>query len=507
LVLALCAAALPTAVSQEQERLVSEAAASNATDLINGTVLVTQSIDTGSEVHTLALVRVDQTLDGALSGEVFVEVPGGTGDTGVDVIVSHQPLLRVGDNLQLALVATPSDEAALLAGGPPVYSVVGGTEGAAAVTGSMVEQANAAGDFTLTGSRWDSSDRTRWPIPYRINATNSGLSQAAAVDALRAGLDQWVADPFSDIEFAYGGLTTASPSNYNDGQNTIGWVDTPNPADRFLAQAVWVSSSGDTLAFDVRFNRDYLWAWGRSSGRFDVETVSLHEGGHVIGLGHTTASLQEVMYPSISSNTSKGLGVGDLSGAASLYPAANPPASGPFVEPFVDVPESAYFANAVAWAYQEGITTGTSPTTFDPSEVIDRGQFARMLYRLAGSPGPVTQNTVFVDVPASGELRDATVWLFENGITTGTGPWAFSPLQPLDRGQAATLLWRRSGSPAQALSADPFVDVVRSAHYAEAVTWAWSTGLTNGTSASTFSPTRDISRAEAVVFLYRLSKL
>lgn len=507
LVFVLLGASMPLADSQEQDQLVSESASSVATDVINGTVLVTQSIDSGTEVHTLALVRVDRAVEGSLSGEVFVEVPGGEANGGVRVVVSHQPHLRVGDSLQLALVRAPADEAALLVGGPELYSIVGGIDGAAAVTGSLVSQADASGDFRLTGSRWDPNDPLRWPIPYRINPERSGLGTADAVAALQAGMQQWVDDPFSDIEFEFGGTTTASPSNYNDGNNTIGWVDTPNAADQFLAQAVWVSASGTTLAFDVRFNRDYQWSWGRSPGRFDAETVNLHEAGHVIGLGHTTASLSEVMYPSISSNTTKGLGAGDLSGAASLYPAANPPQTGPFVESFVDVPESAYFADAVRWASDLGITNGTSATTFDPGATIDRGQFARMLYRFSGSPTPAMAGAPFPDVPGSGELRDAVVWLYEEGITTGTSASGFSPLQSLNRGQTASLLWRHSGSPGQALPSDPFLDVVRTAHYSEAVTWAWIQGLTNGTSDSTYSPSREMTRAEAVVLLYRLNTL
>lgn len=311
------------------DTIVSSAAAGVATDVINGTVLAIQSVDTGSEVHSLALVRVDDALEGDLSGDVFVEVPGGMSTGGLNVVVSHQPSFRVSDVVQLALLrATAAEEAALTGGASPVYSVVGGIDGAAAVSGSLVSQANAAGDFTLTGSKWNPNDSSRWPIPYRINTANSGLSASDTVAALQGGFQQWVDDNGTDIEFNYQGTTSGSPSNYNDGTNTVGWVTT-GAADQFLAQAVWVSSSGTTLGFDIRFNRDYLWAYGAEPGRFDVETVQLHEVGHALGLGHTTASTAEVMYPSISSNRTKGLGDGDLSGVAGLYPAANPPAPPP----------------------------------------------------------------------------------------------------------------------------------------------------------------------------------
>ena len=321
---------IPEAPAQEGDgTIVSSASASVATDVINGTVLAIQSVDTGTEVHSLALVRVDQAVEGTLSGDIFVEVPGGTSAGGLNVVVSHQPSFRVSDVVQLALTrATAEEEAVLTGSAAAVYSVVGGTEGAAAVSGSLLSQANASGDFTLTGSKWNPNDSSRWPIPYKINTTNTGLSPADTIAALQGGFQQWVDDAATDIEFNYQGTTTTSPSNYNDGTNTVGWIDTPNVADQFLAQAVWVSSQGTTLAFDIRFNRDYQWAWGAQSGHFDVETVQLHEAGHALGLGHTTASTAEVMYPSISSNTTKGLGAGDLSGVAGLYPAANPPAPG-----------------------------------------------------------------------------------------------------------------------------------------------------------------------------------
>ena len=331
--------AIPEAPAQEVsagETIVSEAALNTATDVINGTVLAIQSVDTGNEVHSVALVRVDQAVQGSLAGDIFVEVPGGTSSDGSQVVVSHQPNLRVSDVVQLALVRAPAEEEAVLTGGVPVYSVVGGIDGAAAVSGSLLSQANAAGDFALTGVKWNPNDSSRWPIKYRINPANSGISASATIAALRDGMQQWVDDAGSDIEFNYLGTTSASPSSYNDGNNTVGWITTPNAADQFLAQAVWVSSGGTTLAFDIRFNRDYRWASGAQSGRFDIATVQLHEAGHVLGLGHTLASTAEVMYPSISSNRTKGLGAGDLSGVASLYPAANPELQRPPADPVGD---------------------------------------------------------------------------------------------------------------------------------------------------------------------------
>ena len=169
--------------------------------------------------------------------------------------------------------------------------------------------------------------------------------------------------------------------------------------------------------------------------------------------------------------------------------------------PFVDVPTGAYYYDAVAWAVENDITTGTSATTFGPDIICTRAQMVTFLWRAAGSPEPESTVNPFTYVSAGAYYYDAVLWAVEQGITNGTSASTFSPDATVTRGQTVTFLWRYDGS--TAVSGSSFVDVAADAYYADAVTWAASEGVTTGTSATTFSPDNDCTRAQIVTFLYR----
>ena len=169
--------------------------------------------------------------------------------------------------------------------------------------------------------------------------------------------------------------------------------------------------------------------------------------------------------------------------------------------PFVDVAESAYYYDAVLWAAENGITGGTDATHFSPNATCTRAQIVTFLWRAAGSPEPTTANS-FADVPADSYYAKAVAWAVEQGITTGTGDGKFSPNAPCTRVQSVTFLWRSQKSPA-AGTVNPFTDVAADAYYANAVLWAAENGITGGTSATTFSPNNDCTRAQIVTFLWR----
>lgn len=172
---------------------------------------------------------------------------------------------------------------------------------------------------------------------------------------------------------------------------------------------------------------------------------------------------------------------------------------------FVDVPENAYYAPAVNWAVEKGVTEGTSATTFSPDAACTRAQIVTFLYRAAGSPAVKSTVNPFTDVTASDYYYNAVLWAVENGITTGTSETTFSPNESCTRAQCVTFLYRAVGSAATAKAS--FTDVSADAYYAPAVDWAVEKGVTTGTSATTFSPDDACTRAQIVTFLYRAAQV
>ena len=169
---------------------------------------------------------------------------------------------------------------------------------------------------------------------------------------------------------------------------------------------------------------------------------------------------------------------------------------------FVDVPEGSYYEEAVAWAVENGITKGTSDTTFDPNGICTRAQAVTFLWRAAGCPAPKTITMPFTDVKAGSYYYDAVLWAVENGITKGTSDTTFSPDVTCSRAQIVTFLWRSEKSPA-AGSSNPFTDVAADAYYADAVLWAVKEDVTKGTTDTTFDPNADCTRAQIVTFIWR----
>lgn len=168
---------------------------------------------------------------------------------------------------------------------------------------------------------------------------------------------------------------------------------------------------------------------------------------------------------------------------------------------FADVAAGTYYADAVQWAVEQGITNGTAPATFSPEEACTRGQVVTFLWRAMGSPTPAGTGSAFTDVPAGTYYADAVQWAVEQGITNGTAPDAFSPEETVTRGQVVTFLWRLASQPAA--SGPSFSDVAADAYYAGAVRWAMQEEITNGTAPNTFSPKEACTRGQIVTFLYR----
>ncbi len=167
---------------------------------------------------------------------------------------------------------------------------------------------------------------------------------------------------------------------------------------------------------------------------------------------------------------------------------------------FEDVQKNAYYYDSVVWAVKEQITSGTSAAKFSPDMLCTRAQIVTFLWRAAGCPEPKSTGS-FSDVSADSYYAKAVAWAVENGITAGTGDGKFSPDTGCTRAQAVTFLYRALGKKTD--GSTKFSDVSAGSYYADAVSWAVENKVTNGTGDTTFSPDADCTRAQIVTFLYR----
>ena len=219
------------------------------------------------------------------------------------------------------------------------------------------------------------------------------------------------------------------------------------------------------------------------------------------GAGYTFKEWQ-VVTGGVTINDSKfTMPAGNVEVKAIFEKTATPPPA-PTVNPFVDVPEGSFYYDAVLWAVEKGVTTGTSATTFEPDGSCTRAQAVTFLWRVAGCPAPKSAAMPFTDVKAGSFYYDAVLWAVENGITKGTSETTFEPEADCTRAQIVTLIWRAQKTPAAGTD-NPFNDVKAGSFYETAVLWAVKAGVTKGTSAVTFEPEGICTRGQVVTFLYR----
>ena len=173
--------------------------------------------------------------------------------------------------------------------------------------------------------------------------------------------------------------------------------------------------------------------------------------------------------------------------------------------PFVDVPEDSWFLNPVLWAVGQGVTSGTSATTFSPDASCTRAQVVTFLWAAEGKPDPVSAENPFVDVVESDYFFKAVLWARENGITAGVSADHFGSDQACTRAQVITFLWAAQGKP-QSSTAVTFNDVTASDYFYGAVAWALENKVTSGMSSDSFGSNAVCTRAQVVTFLYAASK-
>ena len=199
-----------------------------------------------------------------------------------------------------------------------------------------------------------------------------------------------------------------------------------------------------------------------------------------------------------SSSGGGGGGGGGGSAAPEETPKTESPATGTVA--FTDVPANAYYTEPVKWAVENGVTAGKTATSFAPNASCTRAQVVTFLWRAAGMPTPKSKAN-FTDVPADAYYAQAVAWAAENGITGGKTATTFAPNATVSRAQVVTFLYRLAGNGAKGTNV--FTDVPANAYYTDAVSWAVANGITEGKTQATFAPDASCTRAQIVTFLYR----
>lgn len=169
---------------------------------------------------------------------------------------------------------------------------------------------------------------------------------------------------------------------------------------------------------------------------------------------------------------------------------------------FSDVSTGAWYYESVEWAYEEEITSGTGNGRFSPNKTCTRKEIIMMLYKMAGKPS-ASGSMPFTDVRYSAYYREAVLWAYQEGIVSGTGNRKFNPDKVCTRAEIVTMLYNMEGKPS-ASGRMPFNDVKYSAYYRKAVIWAYKEGVASGTDSGTFEPNKNCTRAQAVQFLYNM---
>ncbi len=410
----------------------------------------------------------------------------------------------------------------------PTYAVTLHTNGGTINNGNVTEYTYGVGatlptDVTRTGYTfkgwYDNESLTGSPVTA-IGGTEMGNKEYWA---------KWEINQYTIAYDLAGGTAEGNPDTYTietgtftlknptkSGYTFTGWSGTGLDGENNMTVTIPTGSTGNrTYAAHWRYNGS-----GHSYSYYTIKATA-GTGGSISPFGNV--SVREGRDQTFTITPDKGYAVSNVKidgksiGAVKSYTFENVKKShtievifmkangNPQTGVFVDVATGSYYEDAVDWAVENGITKGTDDTHFSPDGICTRAQAVTFLWRTAGSPASKTSAMPFTDVPVGSYYYDAVLWAVENGITKGTSDTTFSPNMTCSRAQIVAFLWRSEKSPA-AGTVNPFADVKADAYYADAVLWAVKEDVTKGTTATTFSPDANCTRAQIVTFIWRCKK-
>ena len=392
-------------------------------------------------------------------------------------------------------------------GGATSYTLTFDTNGGstiAPITQDYGTAITAPADPTKTGytfAGWTPA------IPATMPAENMTIKAKWTVNQYTLTFDTNGGSAIAPITQDYGTAITAPADPTKTGYTFAGWtpaIPTTMPAENLTVTAQWRYNGGGSSGYSYYTIKATAGAGGSISptgsvsvreGRDQTFTITPDKGYAVSNVkidGKSIGAVKSYTFENVSRTHTIEV----------IFMKAN---GNPQTGVFVDVATGSYYEDAVDWAVGNGITQGTDDTHFSPDGICTRAQAVAFLWRAAGSPKPETRTMPFADVPAGSYYYDAVLWAVENGITKGTSDTTFNPNMTCTRAQIVAFLWRSEKSPA-AGTANPFADVKSTAYYADAVLWAVKENITRGTTNTTFSPDADCTRAQIVTFLWRCKK-
>ena len=344
-------------------------------------------------------------------------------------------------------------------------------------------------------------------IPATMPAENMTIKAKWTVNQYTLTFDTNGGSTIAPITQDYGTAITAPADPTKTGYTFAGWtpaIPTTMPAENLTVTAQWRYNGGGSSGYSYYTTKAAAGTGGSISpsgnvsvreGKDQTFTITPDKGYAVANVkidGKSIGAVKSYTFENVRRTHTIEV----------IFMKAN---GNPQAGVFVDVATGSYYEDAVDWAVGNGITQGTDATHFSPDGICTRAQAVTFLWRAAGSPKPETRTMPFTDIPAGSYYYDAVLWAVENGITKGTSDTTFSPNMTCTRAQIVAFLWRSEKSPA-AGSRNLFADVKSSAYYADAVLWAAKEDITKGTTNTTFSPNTDCTRSQIVTFLWRCKK-